>query len=142
MNNQANKPINIADMLNEHLNSKLPKKDEIMHKFRFKEPKFYDYPDPHAFSYWLANIECYFDNYKMSDLSKIWFAELRLVRPTKIYWNFITNGHKELRRKPIESIKVKLKEIYFPDFYMNHLVDELHNPHKSRHIVSSKDGEL
>ena len=67
---------------------------------------------------------------------------MRLVRPTKIYWNFITNGHKELRRKPIESweeIKVKLKEIYFPDFYMNCLVDKLHNPHKSRHIVSSND---
>jgi len=29
-----------------------------MHKFRFKEPKIYNYPDPHAFSDWLADIEC------------------------------------------------------------------------------------
>ena len=44
---------------------------EITHKFRFEEPKFYGYLDPHAFSNWLADIECYFDNYEMSDLSKI-----------------------------------------------------------------------
>jgi len=36
-------------------------------------------------------------------------------------------------------MKVKLKERYLPDFYMNRLVNELHNPHKSRQIVSSND---
>ena len=75
MNNQANKPIDITDMLNDilrdlqNLNSKLAKKDEIMLKFRFEEPKFYSYPDPHTYSNWLADIECYFDNYEMFDLS-------------------------------------------------------------------------
>ena len=47
------------------------KKDEIMRRFRLEEPKFYGYPDPHAFSNWLDDIECYFDNCEMSDLSKI-----------------------------------------------------------------------
>ena len=36
-------------------------------------------------------------------------------------------------------MKLKLKERYIPDFYMNHLVNELHNPHKSQHIASSID---
>jgi len=58
---------------------------EITHKFRFEEPKFYGYLDPHAFSNWLADIECYFDNYEMSDLSKIRFVELRLVGLAKFY---------------------------------------------------------
>ena len=46
MNNQAYKPIDMAYMLNDilrdfqNLNSKLAKKDEIMCKFRFEEPKF------------------------------------------------------------------------------------------------------
>ena len=55
----------------------------------------------HTFSSWLADIECYFDNYEMSDLSKIRFAELRLVGLAKFYWDSITNARKELRRKSI-----------------------------------------
>ena len=61
----------------------------------------------------------------MSDLSEIRFAELRLVGSVVFYWDSITNAHKGLRRKPIESweeMKVKLKERYFPKFYMNCLV--------------------
>jgi len=91
MNNQANKQIDIADILNDilrdlqDLNSKLAKKDEIMRKCRFENPIFYGYPGPHAFSDWLADIECCFDNYRMSDLSKIQSAELRLVGPAKFY---------------------------------------------------------
>ena len=64
---------------------------------------------------------------------------MRLVGPAIFYWESITHAHKGLCRKPIESweeMKVKLKEIYFPEFYMDCLVDELHNL-KSRHIVSS-----
>ena len=79
------------------------KKEKLTRKLRFEEPKFYGYPDPHAFSNWVADIECYFDNYEMSDLSKIRFAELRLVGPAKFYWNSITNARKKLRRKLIES---------------------------------------
>jgi len=78
----------------------------------------------------------------MSDLSTIRFVELRLVGPAKFYWDFITNARKKLHRKPIElweEMKVKLKERYLLDFYMNRLVYDLHNPHKSRQIVSSND---
>lgn len=32
---------------------------EITWKFRFEEPKFYSYPEPHAFSNWIADVECY-----------------------------------------------------------------------------------
>jgi len=113
-----------------------------MRKFRFEKPKFYGYSDHRSFSDWLADIEYYFDNYEMSDLSKIRFAESRLVGPTKFYWDSITNARKRLCRKHIElweEMKLKLKERYIPDFYMNHLVNELHNPHKSQHIASSID---
>ena len=54
--------------------------------------------------------------------------------PTKFYWDLITNARKRPCRKPIESseeMKVKLKERYFPEFYMNRPVDELHKHHKS-----------
>ena len=37
------------------------------------------------------------------------------------------------------EMKVKLKERYLPNFYVNRLVNKLHNPHKSRQIVSSND---
>ena len=59
---------------------------------------------------------------------------MRLVGPAIFYWESITNAHKGLCRKLIESweeMKVKLTERYFPEFYMDCLVDELHNPHKS-----------
>ena len=38
-------------------------------------------------------------------------------------------------------MKVKLKERNLSDFYVNRLVDDLHNPHKSRQIVSNNDSE-
>ena len=64
---------------------RITKKEKITRKFRFEEPNFYGYPNPHAFNNWVTYIKCYFDNNEISDLSKIQFAELRLVEPTKIY---------------------------------------------------------
>jgi len=73
---------------------RITKKEKITRKFRFEEPKFYGYSDPHAFSNWLVNIECYFDNYEMSDLSKIDLL-IQTSRTNKILLGFYNESMQE-----------------------------------------------
>ena len=44
------------------------KKEKIMRNFRLEDPKFDDYHDLRVFSDWLADMECYFDYYEISDV--------------------------------------------------------------------------
>ena len=72
-------------------------------KFGLEHPKFDCYPDPHVFSDWLADMECYFDCYKMFDVLKIRFARMRLVESAKIYWTSIKIARERQRKDPIWS---------------------------------------
>jgi len=75
-------------------------------------------------------MECYCDYSEISVVRKIQFSRMRLIKPARIYWTLIKTIRERQHKNLVESwekMKDKLKEKYLLEFYMDHLLDKLHN---------------
>ena len=89
-------------------------------------PSFDGNIDATTFSDWLVAMEDYFDWYEMSDIERVRFAKMKLVRLARKFWHTITSHLEQIRQPPIEQwevMKDRLKEKYLPSFNRTHLVD-------------------
>lgn len=73
-------------------------------------------------------MDHYFDWCEMSEHHRVRFAKMKLVGEDKMYW---INIERQIERSSHDLImywdemKEKLKEIYLPITYKDHLMDEL-----------------
>jgi len=62
------------------------RKEEIGHRFKLEYPKFDNYCDSNIFSDWLADMERYFNWYRLPEVTRLLFARRKLIGSANSYW--------------------------------------------------------
>ena len=101
--------------------------DEIVRRIKVDSPTFDGAHDPMIFSDWLADIDYYFNWYKISKECKVQLARMRLTWSNKVYWSSVERSC--VRNRVLIETWDEMKdnqEKYFPESNSHRLLDELH----------------
>jgi len=63
--------------------------DDLTCRTIIEESTFDGFPSPQAFSDWLANLDYYFDRYRISEVCRVRFARMRLMGSARTYWTSV-----------------------------------------------------
>jgi len=67
--------------------------DDIICRIKIDSPTFNDILNPKIFSDWMKNLDYYFDWYRFTKKSRVWFARMKLTGSARIYWTSVDIVH-------------------------------------------------
>jgi len=73
-----------------------------------EESTFDDFPNPRAFNDWLANLEYYFDLYKISEERTVRFARMRLMGSARTYETSVKRERERERERERDCMRCKI----------------------------------
>ncbi|XP_057958649.1 uncharacterized protein LOC131151421 [Malania oleifera] len=108
-------------------------------KVKIEAPTFDGQMNPKLFQDWLAEMDAYFEWYRMIDPYWVQFAKMRLIGQAKLHWMNVERQEARLRHRPIEHwdlMKDRLTEKYVPISYQKRVMDQLYSLRQGNMTIS------